>query len=474
MTQATVLIVDDEPTQRKLIQHVLEAKLGFRTAIANGGQEAIDYIISRHSPIPEVILLDLSMPEVDGMQVIQRLRPEFSHIPIIVLTIYGDIEKAVAAIKAGATDFLAKPVAHERLRTSIMNALKINQLAIEVQRLRRTHAGQVVFDDIIGESQLLEAAKALAMRAAESLIPVLLEGESGVGKEVFARAIHGCGERAGAPFVAVNCGAIPENLAESVLFGHEKGAFTGASYRSLGKFREANGGTIFLDEVSELPISLQVKLLRVLQQKEVEPVGVGKTVTVDTRVIAASNTPLPQAVKEGKFREDLYYRLNVFPLVIPSLLERKADISLLAKHFLRRFAALENRQVSGITPEAMMLLEQYHWPGNIRQLENTLFRAVVMTEGDQIEYPLLLSLMLESFVAEQVGERARNGMFYSRQTALLNENGDVRRIRDLEEDAIYFALQRYEGRISEVARKLGIGRSTLYRKISEFGIPIAS
>lgn len=473
MSQATILVVDDEPTQRKLIQHVLEAKLGFSSIAVEGGQQAIDYVMSRKNPAPEVILLDLSMPEVDGMKVIERLHPIFPHIPIIVLTMYGDIEKAVAAIKAGATDFLAKPVAHERLRTSIINALKINELASEVNRLRRNHTGQVVFDDIIGESKAVVAAKMLGMRAAESMIPVLLEGESGVGKELFARAIHGCGERAGLPFVAINCGAIPENLAESILFGHERGAFTGATNRNIGKFREADGGTIFFDEISELPMNLQVKLLRVLQQKEVEPVGSNKLVKVDVRVIAASNTDLQKAVAEGKFREDLYYRLNVYPLRIPSLLERREDIIPLAKFFFKRFAAMENRQLRRIAPEALAMLEKYQWPGNIRQLENTLYRAVVMAEGEQLEYALLQSLMPESFIAEQGGKPQRNSLMQARQMALLNEKGEVRRMRDLEEDAIYFALQRYQGRISEVARKLGIGRSTLYRKISDFNIVVA-
>jgi DNA-binding NtrC family response regulator len=473
MSQHTVLVVDDEPTQRKLIQHVLEVKLGFSTVAVEGGQQAIDYVTGRYNPVPEVILLDLSMPEVDGMKVIEKLRPLFLHIPIIVLTIYGDIEKAVPAIKAGATDFLAKPVAHERLRTSILNALKINELASEVQRLRRNHAGQVVFDDMIGESKPMVAAKMLGMRAAESMIPVLLEGESGVGKELFARAIHGCGERSGQAFVAVNCGAIPENLAESILFSHEKGAFTGAGYRSIGKFREAEGGTILLDEISELPMNLQVKLLRALQQKEVEPLGASKAVKVDVRVIAASNIDLQKAVEAGNFREDLYYRLNVYPLRVPSLQERREDIAPLTKHFLRRFGAMENRQLRSIAAEALAMLGKYQWPGNIRQLENMIFRAVVMAEGEQLEHALMQSLMPESFILAQGDKPQRIGVTQTRQVPLLNEKGDMRRMRDLEEDAIHFALQRYQGRISEVARKLGIGRSTLYRKISEFGIQVA-
>ncbi len=471
MSQATVLVVDDEPTQRKLIQQVLESKIGFRAVPVEGGQQAIDYVMSRRLPIPEVILLDLSMPEVDGMQVIEKLHPLFPSLPIIVLTMYGDIEKAVAAIKAGATDFLSKPVAHERLRTSLLNALRINELSNEVQRLRRSQTGQIVLDDIIGRSKALQAAKAMALRAAESSIPVLIEGESGVGKEIFARAIHGCSDRNAGPFIAVNCGAIPDNLAESTLFGHEKGAFTGATYRSLGKFREAEGGTIFLDEVSELPPATQVKLLRVLQQREVEPVGGGRPVRVHVRVISASNANLQKAVAEGRFREDLYYRLNVFPLHLPTLRERRDDIPLLASHFLRRFAALENRHLKGIAEDAMALIERYNWPGNIRQLENLIFRAVVMAEGDRLELSCLKPLMPQAFQQEGDGKSfGRDSLFHSRQLSLLNDKGELRRFRDLEEDALYFALKHYNGRISEVARKLGIGRSTLYRKISDFNI----
>lgn len=474
MSQATVLVVDDEPTQRKLVQHVLETKLNFHAISVEGGKEAIDYLMGGRKPIPEVVLLDLSMPEIDGMRVIQTLQPVFPHLPIIVLTMYGDIEKAVAAIKAGAIDFLSKPVAHERLRTSILNALRIHELSSEVHRLRRVNAGQIVFDDIIGQSKALNHAKSLALRAAESSIPVLIEGESGTGKELFARAIHGCSEQAMRPFVAVNCGAIPEPLAESTLFGHEKGAFTGATYRALGKFREAEGGTIFLDEISELPMAVQVKLLRVLQQKEIQPVGSNKTSLVNVRVISASNVNLQQAVQQGKFREDLYYRLNVYPLTVPPLRDRREDIGCLAHHFLRRFAALENSRLRGIAENVLILLQQYNWPGNIRQLENLIFRAVVLADGDRLERSDIQPLMPQAFLQEAGLQNPKESALHSRQLALLNEKGDLRRMRDLEEDAIYFALRLYNGRISEVARKLGIGRSTLYRKISDFGLEEAA
>ncbi len=475
MVRANVLVVDDEPTQRKLIEHVLTTKLGFNTVSVAGGQEAIDYVLSRTCPVPEVVLLDLSMPKVNGMQVIKRLRPIFPNLPIIVLTIYGDIDKAVAAIKAGATDFLAKPVAHERLRTSIQNALTINRLSDELERVQRASEGQVLFSDILGNSKAINAAKNMGKRAAESSIPVLIEGESGVGKELFARAIHGASERAGKAFVAINCGAIPENLAESVLFGHEKGAFTGATYQSYGKFREADGGTLFLDEVSELSPAMQVKLLRVLQEREVQPVGSKATIAIDVRVISATNCDLEQLVEQGKFREDLYYRLNVFPMIVPSLRERGAeDISLLAENFLRRFAVMENKQLCEISPEAMKLLQGFHWPGNVRQLENLIFRLVVLNDHEVVDATDLYDLLPASYTRQFNVHMSRDGLMHSRRLSLLDDSGNMRKMREIEQDVLYFALRFYDGKISKVARMLGIGRSTLYRKMNDYGIELAS
>lgn len=468
MPQATVLVVDNDPAQRKLIQQVLETKLGFHTVAAGGSQEAINYIAGRHVPVPEVVLLDLSTPGGEGIKVIETLRPLFPHLPIIALTVYGETEKAMVAMKAGATDFLSRPVAHERLRASVINALRINRLSNEVQRLLRTQAGQVTFEDIIGESESLMAAKNRGMCAANLDIPVLLEGEAGAGKALFARAIHGFGARAGTPFVTVNCREIPETLAENILFGQESGAIADASYRSLSKFREAEGGTVFLHNIEELSPLMQAKLLQRLQRKEIAPSG------REVRVMASSHIDLSRAVRVGRFREDLYRQLNHYPLRVPPLRERRKDIGALAGHFLDRFAARENRALRYIAPQALAVMEQYSWPGNIRQLENTVFRAVVMAEGEGLEYSLLQSLLPESLHVEDDTRPKRLGMMRTRQLPLLNESGDIRRIRDLEEDAIYYALQRYDGRISEVARKLGIGRSTLYRKISEFGIPMAS
>jgi DNA-binding NtrC family response regulator len=330
-----------------------------------------------------------------------------------------------------------------------------------------------------------------AQKAAASTIPVLVEGESGVGKELFARAIHGSGERKAKPFVAVNCGAIPDNLVESILFGHEKGAFTGATERHTGKFVEASGGTLFLDEVSELPLAAQVKLLRALQEGAVEAVGGRKPVKVDVRIISATNRKLLDRVKSGHFREDLFYRLHVLPLTIPPLRARREDIPHLLRHFLARFCAEENRPIAGISGEAMAQLTHLEWPGNIRQLENAVYRAIVMSDGDQLglaDFPLA--------AAQSPGAPEAHGQhgeplivapgFHSTvpamvsgneipiaplpavgMLAMLTRSGDMRPLEEMENEIIRFAISHYRGQMSEVARRLKIGRSTLYRKLDE-------
>jgi DNA-binding NtrC family response regulator len=324
---------------------------------------------------------------------------------------------------------------------------------------------------------------------------VLIEGESGVGKELIARAIHGSGERRSKPFVAVNCGAIPDNLVESTLFGHEKGAFTGATERHAGKFVEASGGTLFLDEVGELPLAAQVKLLRALQEGEVDPVGGRKSVKVDVRLVSASNRNLITAVKEGRFREDLFYRLHVFPITVPPLSERSEDIPELVRHFLVRFNAEEGKRIRMIAADAMALLAHCPWPGNVRQLENAIFRAVVLAEGDEIgvgEFPQLLAqatkapLSPASEAAPLPSAGAEAPLMLETETpaapigpslepqgpalALLGSAGDVRPLADIEADVIRFAIAHYRGQMSEVARKLQIGRSTLYRKLDDLGV----
>ncbi|MCA3628959.1 MAG: sigma-54-dependent Fis family transcriptional regulator, partial [Methylobacterium sp.] len=380
---ATLLIVDDDPVQRRLLTEMVR-RFGYQPEPVEGGAQALDRLHDRSKPKIDAMVLDLVMPELDGMTVLARLKALEQAPPVIVQTAHGSIDAVISAMRAGATDFVVKPVGAERLQVSIKNALRVEALEGEVRRLSKRGSGALQFSDLASSSPDMTRAIRLGERAAKSGIPVLLEGESGVGKEVFARALQGASDRRGKPFVTVNCGAIPANLVESILFGHEKGAFTGATEKHLGKFVEASGGTLFLDEVSELPLDAQVKLLRAIQEGEVDPVGGRKTMKVDIRLVSASNKDLLDCVRQGRFREDLYYRLNVFPIAIPPLRNRREDIPTLVRRFIARFSAEEGRTIRGISAEAMQLLQSFHWPGNVRQLENAMFRAVILCEGDEI------------------------------------------------------------------------------------------
>jgi DNA-binding NtrC family response regulator len=312
----------------------------------------------------------------------------------------------------------------------------------------------------------------LGQRAAASSIPILVLGESGVGKEVIARCIQGASERAGKPFISVNCGAIPENVVESILFGHEKGSFTGAHEKKLGKFVEADQGTLFLDEVGELPLDMQVKLLRVLQEGEVDAVGSRRPTKVDVRIISATNRDLAQQVREGRFREDLYYRLNVFPIEIPSLRERREDLPALVEHFIRRFNAEEGKSVPGVSSEALSMLQGYDWPGNVRQLENAVFRAIVLSDGGALkpeDFPQISGMSTpvhDDQLARVAAEPA------DQPVTITDETGELRTLEAIERDLIQFAIDHYSGHMSEVARRLGIGRSTLYRKVREYDLRV--
>src|ERR1700685_4574003 len=388
---ATILIADDDAVQRRLVENMVQ-KCGYEALVVDSGDAAIATLTAPDAPNIDAVVLDLVMPGLDGMGVLAKIREIGLAIPVVVQTAHGGIDNVVSAMRAGAQDFVVKPVGIERLQVSLRNVLNTSALKGELQRIRHSREGRLTFADIITRSEAMAAVLRTAQKAAASTIPVLVEGESGVGKELFARAIHGSGERKSKPFVAVNCGAIPDNLVESILFGHEKGAFTGATERHAGKFVEATGGTLFLDEVSELPLAAQVKLLRALQEGAVEAVGGRKPVKVDVRIVSATNRQLLDRVKGGQFREDLFYRLHVLPLTIPPLRMRREDIPHLLRHFLARFCAEENRPITGIGGEAMAQLSQLEWPGNIRQLENAVYRAVVMSEGDQLgvsDFPLV-------------------------------------------------------------------------------------
>ena len=475
----TILVVDDDPVQRRLLETAI-TRSGMQVVTAPGGQPALDLIGGPRGDQITLVMLDLVMPDMGGLDVLAKLRPTNPDLPVIVLTAKGGIDSAVEAMRAGANDFLVKPASPERIAVSIRNQLKIGTLSGEVKQLKKKADNKLTFDDLVATSPEMKQVFRLGSRAAQSDIPVLIEGESGAGKELIARAIQGTSARSGKPFVTVNCGAIPENLIESILFGHEKGSFTGASDKHLGKFQEADGGTLFLDEIGELRLDMQVKLLRALQEGEVDPVGSKRPVKVNVRIVAATNRDLGQMAKEGTFREDLYYRLNVFPVMVPALRERAGDIAPLARHFIERFAAEENKPVSGLTPQASQLLEQFNWPGNVRQLENTIFRAVVLCDGtllDVCDFPqIAAALGVDTLVRQNVPAPAAPGYAPALPAgsayalSATDGAGHIRKFEDMESEIIRMAIARYEGHMSEVARRLGIGRSTLYRKLKEFGL----
>jgi DNA-binding NtrC family response regulator len=331
------------------------------------------------------------------------------------------------------------------------------------------------FEDMIAGAPTMRQVVRLGQRAASSGIPILILGESGVGKEVIARCIQGASDRAGKPFVTVNCGAIPENLVESILFGHEKGSFTGAHEKKLGKFVEADQGTLFLDEVGELPLEMQVKLLRVLQEGEVDAVGSRRPTKVDVRIISATNRDLATQVREGRFREDLYYRLNVYPIEVPALRERREDLPAMVDHFIRRFNAEEGRTVPGVTAEAMSMLMTYDWPGNVRQLENSVFRAIVLSDGDALtpdDFPQISGLVSPARSVSEAAAVMTTDATTGQKLAISDEAGDLRTLEAIERDLIQYAIDHYAGHMSEVARRLGIGRSTLYRKVREYDLKV--
>jgi len=504
-----VLIVDDDPVQRRLLDNMVR-KLGYEPLLAEGGDAAVRALTGGEDARIDAVILDLVMPDLDGLGVLARLREAGVAVPVIVQTAHGGIDNVITAMRAGAADFVVKPVGAERLSVSLRNALAASALEGELARIKRSRAGTLSFKDIITRSPRMRAVLRTAEKAAASTIPVLIEGQSGVGKELIARAIHGSGERRARPFIAVNCGAIPDNLVESILFGHEKGAFTGATERHTGKFVEANGGTLFLDEVGELPLAAQVKLLRAIQEGEVEPVGAKKPVKVDVRIISATNRDLIADVKATRFREDLFYRLHVFPIAVPALAERPEDVPELTRHFLARFAAEEGKRAQRVSQEALALLCAYRWPGNVRQLENAVFRAVVLAEGDVVgadEFPQIAaqiagiapsaSVAAEPEFAAEVPTAESPPVASDHDVpvvappvapsvapsvpatvmapplgmlALTDATGDVRPLEEIEAETIRFAIAHYRGQMSEVARRLRIGRSTLYRKLDSLGL----
>ncbi len=497
-----ILVVDDDPAQRRILEELIK-RSGFVVRSADGGEAALAALEGSAGNDIDLVILDLVMPDIDGMGVLEHMQKKGLTAPVIVQTAHGGIDTVVSAMRAGAVDFVVKPVSPERLEVSIRNALKVDALEGQLTQNKRKITGTFTFSDIVTRSPGMDQVVNLGERAAKSTIPIMIEGESGVGKELFARAIQGSSARSGKPLVTVNCGAIPENLVESILFGHEKGSFTGATEKHMGKFVEADGGTLFLDEVSELPLDAQVKLLRAIQEGEVDPVGGKKSVKVDIRLISATNKNMMELVREGKFREDLYYRLNVFPITLPPVRDRLEDVPLLVNHFITRFAAEEGKRIDSISPDAMALLQRYRWPGNVRQIENVVFRAVVLADTSTLSYDEFPQIAVQVAAQDGMTELPSHGLqppmapIPSRQPEAMpgqlngeagpaipvvsfddapgqitafDDGGEIRALEAIEADLIKFALDHYKGHMSEVARRLGIGRSTLYRKVRELGL----
>lgn len=407
--------------------------------------------------LPDLVLLDIQMPGIDGIETLKRIRDFEPRIPVVMMSAHATIEKAVESMKLGAYDFITKPFASDRLLVTVKNALMTSSLKREIAELRSELKNRFNFANIVGQSGRMQEVFRSIEKIIDSNVTVLIQGESGTGKELIARAIHYHSRmRNNKQFVAVNCSALPDSLLESELFGHEKGAFTGASGRRIGKFEVANGGTIFLDEIGLMSQMTQAKLLRVLQEREFERVGGNELVKVDVRVISATNVDLEEAVKNGTFREDLFYRISVFPIRLPSLRERREDIPLLAAHFLEKYCNQESKQIEGIAPDALELLMAYGWPGNVRELENAIERATLLASTSEITPKDLPNSV------RAIGEKK----IYEKDATLSSW------IEKLEEDALRQALLECEGNISKTAKKLGIGRATIYRKAKKYGLPM--
>lgn len=454
---ATALLIDDDAFERKNISAILQSKLNYGVVEAESGKHALDILKDKHREI-QIIILDIIMPDMDGLETLEFIKEQYQDIPVIMLTGSDDVGHAVKAMKLGAVDFLSKPTQPERLSVSITNALKMRSLSNELTRLIRKDTSTTLFEDLIGFEDGLSEIVNIARKAASTDIPVLITGETGVGKELFARAIHGESARAGGPFVAVNCGAIPKDLAESTLFGHEKGAFTGAVAKAIGKFREAEGGTIFLDEIGELPLEMQVKLLRTIQQKEIQPVGADKTLPTNVRIISATNRNLPEEVAAGRFREDLFFRLDVLPIRVPALKERKGDIELLARHFIEHFVAMEHLPLKQLSDEAVQLMLKHDWPGNVRELENVIRRALVLGDETTVTADDIKLLVTGRTLYKDVSNSRAMSI------SLLDESGEVKPIEDIEQEAMEQVMEYCDQNVTKASKLLGIAKSTFYRK----------
>ena len=453
---AKILLVDDEPATLRVFSAILEDE-GYQVVLAKRGEEALT-VLAEDSDVA-VVVTDLMMPGIGGKGLFEKIQEYYPYLSVIILTAFGTVDSAVQAVKDGAFYYLTKPPDYLQLKEIVRKAIEHKALMKEIHQLRQALQKNYNFDNIIGRSPKMQDVFRLIRMVASSQATVLIEGESGTGKELVAKAVHFSGQRRDKPFVDANCAAIPANLLESEFFGHEKGAFTGAISRRIGRFEQANGGTLFLDEVGEIELPLQVKLLRAIQERKFERVGGNSSVSVDIRLIAATNRDLKESVKEGRFREDLYFRLNVIKITLPPLRERREDIPLLVEHFLKKYAEQERKNVNSVSPEAMKQLLDYHWPGNVRELENTMERALVICQGNTItsdELPYEMTLSNPSV--------SSGGMVMPAENAC--------NLSEMEREMIVRALEKTRGNKSKAAGILGISRKVLYARLKEYEIDL--
>ncbi len=444
---AELLIVDDEKLVREFLSETL-SQAGYAVRTAENGEAALKEISDREF---DLIFTDVKMPQLSGIELLKAVRQSSPFTSVVVITAYGTVADAVEAMKLGAFDYLPKPFTPEHIEVTAKKALEYRRLLLENRRLKKELAGK--FENIIGRTPAMKKVFDLVESVAPSRATVLLSGESGTGKELIARALHHLSPRKDAPFIRTNCAALPEGLIESELFGHEKGAFTGALRQTRGRFEMADGGTLLLDEISEIPLGLQAKLLRVLQEREFERVGSGYTLKVDVRVVATTNRNLDEEVKKGRFREDLYYRLNVVKVEMPPLRDRREDIPLLAAHFMQKYAAENGKKIDGIAPKALSLLTDYPWPGNVRELMNFIERAVVVAQSNILlpsDFPKELILGLSAGGED----RLRPGVT----------------IEEVEKRLILKTLEAVDGNKTKAAQMLGVTARTLHNKLGDYGL----
>jgi two-component system, NtrC family, response regulator HydG len=457
MKQDIILIVDDDPGHLTMLTTIVRS-WGYRVETAETGHAAVERVKS--DPV-DLILMDVRMAEMSGIEALSHIKAFNPAIPIVIMTAYSSVESAIAALKAGAYDYLIKPLDFEVLKLALERAGEHAGLKVENLRLKAQLNGDQRMPEIIGRGPHMQALIDMVAMIAPSDATVLIAGESGTGKELIARSIHFGSPRKDRPLVVVNCAAISETLLESELFGHEKGAFTGADRRREGRFMQADGGTLFLDEIGETSPAMQVKLLRVIQEREVQRVGGQEVIAVDVRIIAATNRDLMVEVRAGRFREDLYYRLNVVSVQVPALRQHREDIPLLVQYFLQRYAAKNRKTIKGLSPLAMDLLIRYDWPGNVRELENAIERAVILLTGEHIT---------EKQLPETIVEQSRSDETAAVQEAHAQVVAGAGPLEEIERQAILSTLTATGGNKSEAARRLGITRKTLHNKLKHYGV----